>query len=116
MLTRTLIFYIYIFVNLIILGKYIAIPLLKLYRFGKIISHEQAAIIIGKHFNNVDDKLLNTLQLKKLTDESREDTSLLLAGIEQKVSELKSVPFQSAINFKLNRKYLKYFPLVICYF
>jgi len=106
--TRTVIFYLYIFINIIILGKYIAIPLLKLYRFGKIISHEQAAIIIGKHFSDVDDKLLNTLQLKKLSNESEWDTSLLLAGIEQKVTELKSVPFHSAINFTVNKRYLKY--------
>ena len=107
-LTRTFIFYIYLLVNALIIGKYIVIPLLKLYKFGRIISHEQAAVIIGKHFNNVNDKLLNTLQLKKLSDIVEQDSSLLMAGIDQKIHELEPVPFHSAISFKVNRKYLKY--------
>ncbi len=107
-LTRTTIFYFYLLINLFIIGRYIFIPLSRLYRFGKIISHEQAAIIIGEHFSNVNDKLLNTLQLKKLANSVEQDSSLLLAGIEQKILELEPIPFQSAINFKVNRKYLKY--------
>ena len=103
-LTRTTIFYVYLLINLFIVSKYIFIPLLKLYRFGKIISHEQAAIIIGDHFTNVKDKLLNTLQLKKLADLENQDASLLMAGIDQKIQELDSVPFHSAITFKVNKK------------
>ena len=48
------------------LGRYFMIPLFKMLRFGKTISHEQAAQIIGQHFPYVQDKLLNTLQLKHL--------------------------------------------------
>src|SRR3954469_21659218 len=62
---RTVLFYSFVLANAFIIGRLIVIPLLKLNRLGKIISHQQAAEIIGKHFNNVSDKLLNTLQLKE---------------------------------------------------
>src|SRR3954463_15044164 len=48
--TRTVLFYLFIGVMLFILGRFVVNPLMHLYRFGKIISHEQAAEIIGKHF------------------------------------------------------------------
>ena len=41
----------------------VVIPLLKMQKLGPVISHEQAAEIIGSHFPNVKDKLLNILQL-----------------------------------------------------
>jgi len=112
-ITRTIIFYTYLLINLFVISKYIFIPLSKLYRLGKIISHEQAAIIIGKHFSNVNDKLLNTLQLKKIADSVEQDNSLLMAGIDQKIHELEPFPFHSAVNFNVNRKYLKYLILPV---
>lgn len=99
---------------LFILGRFVVNPLMHLYRFGKIISHEQAAQIIGKHFNSVQDKLLNVLQLKKQADENGEPNQLLLAGIDQKINDLSPVPFVSAINISENRKYLKYALLPVC--
>ncbi|MCB0699594.1 MAG: hypothetical protein KDC11_07070, partial [Chitinophagaceae bacterium] len=50
------------------LAAWIVIPLIKMGRLGKLISHEQAAAIIGEHFSEVDDKLLNILQLKRQND------------------------------------------------
>ena len=64
----------------------------------------EASKIIGKHFPEVNDKLLNVLQLQKSSDQS----DLLLAGIAQKSRELKPIPFKLAINFRSNLKYLKY--------
>jgi hypothetical protein len=116
---RTILFYSFILGNIFIIGRYVVIPLSHLYRYGKIISHEQAAIIIGKHFPEVQDKLLNVLQLHRLADETalelRTSKELVLAGIDQKTIELKPIPFASAINFGENRKYLRYalVPLLI---
>lgn len=108
--TRTLLFYSFLAVNLVVLGKFVVIPLFKLNRFGKVISHEQAAQIIGEHFPEVSDKLLNTLelhQMKETTDD--EDTKALMeAGIQQKTEQLTAVPFGNAINLKENKKYIKY--------
>src|SRR5438105_5175709 len=56
---RTVLFYSFLLSSGFILVKYIAIPLSKLYKLGQIISYEAAASIIGKHFSNVQDKLLN---------------------------------------------------------
>jgi hypothetical protein len=85
----------------------IIFPLLQLARLGKIISHEKAAQIIGAHFPNVQDKLLNVLQLKQqsIGNISKE---LIEASIDQKTKELSPIPFQNAINFTKNKKYLPY--------
>ncbi|HNP98333.1 MAG TPA: DUF4175 domain-containing protein [Bacteroidia bacterium] len=70
-LVRTIFFYSFLAGILFILSRFVIIPLAHLYRIGKLISHEQAAEIIGKHFSNVEDKLLNVLQLKKLLQEGQ---------------------------------------------
>ena len=40
-------------------------PLFKLAKLGERLSDDQVAKIIGKHFQDVSDKLLNVIQLKK---------------------------------------------------
>ncbi|MEP6261276.1 MAG: DUF4175 family protein [Gillisia sp.] len=71
----------------------------------------EASKIIGKHFPEVNDKLLNVLQLHR--DPRQSD--LLLAGIAQKSKELKPIPFKTAVNFNTSLRYLKYaaFPVII---
>ena len=105
---RGALFFSLVAVFLFLIVRNLIIPGLKLFRLGSIISHEQASAIIGKHFPEVKDKLLNTLQLHRQAESSGVDNSLLIAGIEQKTTELKPVSFQSAINFSDNKKYLKY--------
>ena len=85
----------------------VAVPLMHYFRLGKTISHEQAAEIIGSHFSDVKDKLLNILQLKKLQSSS-ESRDLIEASINQKSKEIKFVPFQAAVNLAENKKYLRY--------
>ena len=104
---RKLLFYSFIGISIAALGFWVFSPLLHYFRLGKIISHEQAAAIIGEHFTDVKDKLLNVLQLKKQAD-ATEDPALLIAGINQKTEEIKPVPFPSAINLNNNRKYLRF--------
>lgn len=82
-------------------------PLTKYFRLGKVISHEEAAIIIGNHFADVKDKLLNILQLKK-QESSTTHLALLEASIDQKTNAIRLVPFKAAIDLSANRKYLKY--------
>lgn len=105
--TRTLLFWGYIALTGTVLWLWIARPLLGMYRLGAVISYDEAAKIIGAHFGNVQDKLLNLLQLEAMA-RLHPDSALLLAGIDQKTRELKPVPFTGAINLKANRKYLKY--------
>jgi len=108
---RTILFWIFIVVELALFVRFIALPLAKLFKLQQGINYENASEIIGNHFPEVNDKLLNVLQLKQSSHQS----DLLLASIEQKSNELKPIPFKLAVNFKHNTKYLKYaaIPLLI---
>ncbi|WP_282042180.1 DUF4175 family protein [Winogradskyella flava] len=101
---RTLLFWTFIAVELALFVKFIAIPLAHLFNLRKGINHETASKLIGNHFPEVNDKLLNVLQL----NQNHTQSDLLIASIEQKSQELQPIPFKSAINFKSNTKYLKY--------
>lgn len=104
---RSTLFFGFLALFLFLLVKFISIPILKLNKIGDVISYEQAASIIGVHFSKVQDKLLNVLQLQN--NQIVEGSSdLLLASINQKINDLKTVPFSAAIDFKENKKYLKY--------
>jgi hypothetical protein len=83
-------------------------PLLAYCKLSQTITHDEAAQIIGEHFADVKDKLLNTLQLKKLADENPQQRKLIEASIDQKINTLKPVSFPSAIRIKENVKYLKW--------
>jgi len=69
------------------------------------ISNEEIAKDIGKHFPDISDRLINLLQLEKL---SQTDNELLSASIEQKTKQIIHIPFVSAIDLGKNKKYLKY--------
>ncbi|MGB0424558.1 MAG: DUF4175 family protein, partial [Flavobacteriales bacterium] len=111
---RTGLFWAFIISSLLVLSRWLFLPMSKLFRLGKVISYDQASLIVGEHFPDVKDKLLNTLQLKRMVENAAGD-SLLEASIDQKTKELSPVPFSSAIDLKDNKKYLKYAlpPLII---
>ena len=89
------------------LYRWVALPLMHYFHLGKVISHEQAALIIGDHFMDVKDKLLNILQLKQQSSNAIY-AELITASINQKSNEIRLVPFQAAIDLAKNRKYLRY--------
>ncbi|MBL7780270.1 MAG: DUF4175 domain-containing protein [Saprospiraceae bacterium] len=89
------------------LYQWVALPLMHYFHLGKVISHEQAAVIIGEHFTDVKDKLLNILQLRQQSNNAIY-AELINASINQKSNEIRLVPFQSAIDLTKNRKYLRY--------
>ncbi|WP_400075759.1 DUF4175 family protein [Winogradskyella sp. R77965] len=101
---RTILFWTFIAVEIGLFIKFVAIPLAHLFKLRKGINYETASKLIGNHFPEVNDKLLNVLQLNQNSVQS----DLLIASIEQKSQELQPIPFKSAINFKSNTKYLKY--------
>ena len=108
---RTTLFYSFLAIILYLLINYVVIPLSKLYKFGKIINHNQAAEIIGNHFDEVKDKLLNVLQLEHLS--KNKNNQLVLASIDQKALELKPIPFSNAVNLAENKKHLRFLLLPI---
>ena len=73
-------------------------------------SDKEAAVLIGKFFPEIKDKLLNTLQLTDNID-NNSDNELLIATIEQRTENLKTFNFSEAVNLKENYKYLKIFGL-----
>ena len=107
-LTRSVFFYLFLLSAAVIIGRYVLLPLAKLQRLGNMISHEEAAKIIGIHFPEVSDRLLNTLQLRNTTQDYGSSKELIEASINQKISLLKPVPFTEAVNLRENRKYLRY--------
>ncbi|QEM13162.1 DUF4175 family protein [Mucilaginibacter rubeus] len=107
-LLRTILFYFFILLNTVLVCWLVLPSLLAWLKLGKTLTHDEAAEIIGRHFNDVHDKLLNTLQLKKLAAEDDNHRALIEASIDQKIEALKPVSFPSAINLKENTKYLKW--------
>ncbi|RZL47983.1 MAG: hypothetical protein EOP00_10430 [Pedobacter sp.] len=116
--TKTFLFFSFLLISLIAIGFWIIKPALAYFKLGKTISLEQASNLIGNHFFNVKDRLLNTLQLKALADNSPQNSSLILAGIDQKIGDLRPIPFANAINLNDNRRHIKFIllPLAIIIF
>ena len=105
---RAFLFWFYVVVGAGVLGYYVLLPLAKMYRLGKVISYEEAARIVGDHFPEVQDKLLNLLQLQQQNQNVGPDTGLLQAAIAQKSEQLRPIPFHQAVDLRGNRKYIKY--------
>lgn len=106
----------FIGVNLYVLIKNFVIPLSKLYSFGKRIDRYQAAKIIGTFFPNVNDRLLNTLQLQDVAVSNPRNIELLRASVNQNAKKLSVLSFTSAIDYKENKRFLKYFlPLLLTF-
>jgi hypothetical protein len=101
---RSFLFGIFILFELVLLFRFILFPIFKLVKLQKGLNYVDASQIIGIHFTEVKDKLLNFLQLANQENPSE----LLLASIDQKANTLQPVPFSNAINFSKNKKFLPY--------
>ncbi|MGB1450412.1 MAG: DUF4175 family protein, partial [Marinirhabdus sp.] len=109
---RAILFWAFVTVGAMLFARFIAFPFAGLFNLRHGLSHEAAANIIGKHFPQVSDKLLNVIQL----NQNRDASELLAASIDQKAAELRPVPFKRAVNFKQNVKYLKYAAIPVAVF
>ncbi|MEP2023602.1 MAG: DUF4175 family protein [Reichenbachiella sp.] len=90
---------------LILLFKLVIQPYLNFIRADRQISDEKAAKFIGEFFPEINDKLLNAIQLGKITTA---DNSLVVASIEKRKLEISPFEFKSSIDLKSNKKYIKY--------
>ena len=102
---RTVLFWMFVGVEVFLLFRFIMFPIFKLFKLKKGIDYNQASEIIGNHFTEVSDKLTNFLQLSAAGN-STDNSELMLASIEQKANSLQPIPFGNAINFNSNKKYL----------
>lgn len=102
---RAVLFFTFLGLNLVILTKYIVIPLMRFFSFGKRINHLQAAQIIGRFFPQINDRLLNTLQLQSISDVG--NIEIIRASVQQRVKALSVFSFTDAIQLSENWKYVK---------
>ena len=93
---RTVLFYLFVALLLWVIFKGVIDPYLRIKGLLKAISQEDAARMIGQHFPEIQDKLLNTLQLQA-QDQSNE---LLLASIDQRIKALQPFVFVKAFEFR----------------
>ena len=106
---RTVLFWLFILVELFLLIRFMVFPMFKLFKLSKGIDYKEASKIIGNHFEEVKDSLLNFLQLSS----NEKPSELVLASIEQKADNLQPIPFSNAISFSKNRKFLPYLILPV---
>ncbi len=89
--------------------RHLLLPALRLIQLRAGLNHDDAARIIGRHFPEIEDRLLNTLQLQERSQkEAPGNRELLEASIAQRSSQLKPYRFTSAVDFGENRQYLKF--------
>ena len=84
--------------------KYIVFPLIYLFKIKKGISTKEASLLIGRHFPDIGDRLINLLELAEDTNKSE----LLLASIEQRSKNLEPFTFAKAIRLKDGLRSAKY--------
>ncbi|MBO0330899.1 hypothetical protein J0X13_10085 [Muricauda sp. CAU 1631] len=109
---RLTLFVLFLVVEVYLLYRYVAIPLMYLFRVRQGMDKKVASKLIGKHFAEVDDKLLNLLELS----ENPEKSDLLMASIEQRATDLGPVPFANAVNLKESYSYAKYIIIPVLLF
>ena len=108
---RTLFFWGLVVGGVGVLSRYILWPLLQWARISKGLTYEQASGLVGEHFPEISDRLLNTLQLQQQLEGSiaqNVDTSLLQASIEERTEALQPFSFQQAVHWRDSISYVWY--------
>lgn len=93
---------------------FILIPLLKSRQITQTISYTEASKLLGIHFPEISDKLLNTLQLQEQAKHKQDE--LLEASILQRLAGFSKFSFDAAVNLRESfGKYARYtvIPLVL---
>lgn len=115
--TRSFLFYSFIALAVGIGIAYIIIPAFKIAGLGKQLSNEEVAKIIGKHFNQIDDKLLNLFELQQQMERGDYVSyDLLSAAIDSKVDSFKAYSFVQAIPVEKTKRFALWMLLPIAIF
>ena len=105
---RAVLFYGFVVLNLYFLVRLVGQPLFKRMGWMKGIDRKQAAHLIGAHFPEVRDKLVNTLELSESARRSPGfSVDLLVASVEQRTRMLMPIPMLNMIDLKANKRHLK---------
>jgi hypothetical protein len=109
---RTVLFWLFLLGAGALTVYWVAIPLYQYLNYRTRMDEKLAASIIGNHFSNVQDKLLNILYLNEMKSSSHSN-ELIDASIQQKSRNLSLVRFNEAIDWARNQKLLKYLSIPI---
>jgi hypothetical protein len=100
---RGFLFYGFLFVALTLFIVRVIKPFFGYLGLRRELTHERAAAMIGQHFPEIEDKLLNLLELQK-----QEAADVMVqAAIKQKENQFQPFSFVQAIDFKDAYKFLK---------
>lgn len=105
---RTIFFFSFIIFAVLLFLIYLVEPVLGLIKVRRRFGYKEAAIYLGKFFGKeINDKLLNTLELRSASEGSdSKEKQLILAGIEQKSLSISHIRFKNAISFRETRPYM----------
>lgn len=106
--TRAVLFWGLVATALFVTGRYLLWPATRLLGLTQPLSDDDAARLIGKHFPEVNDRLLNLLQLGRATEA---ENTLVAAAIEQKTASLQPFPFPKAVDVQPNRRLARWLAL-----
>ncbi|MDX5444282.1 MAG: DUF4175 family protein [Hymenobacteraceae bacterium] len=101
---RAFLFFSFIAICIYSFVRWIWKPVSALTNLKKLLTDEQAAQQVGRYYPEINDKLLNTLQLKALAA----NNDLVLASIEQKTGQLVTYQFSESVKYQENKPLLKY--------
>jgi hypothetical protein len=114
---RSILFYGFIALFAANLVFYILKPLFKIFGLGKQLTNEEIASIIGKHFHQIDDKLLNLFELQKQMDAGDyKSYDLLSAAIDSKIETFKPFSFVQAVPVKKTLKFARWVLIPVALF
>lgn len=116
-IVRSVLFYSFIALAAGIGVAYILIPALKIGGLGKQLTNEEIAKIIGDHFEQIDDKLLNLFELQKQMERGDYVSyDLLSAAIDSKIDSFKAYSFVQAIPVQKTKRFALWMLLPIAIF
>ena len=114
---RSVLFFSFIALAVGIGIAYILIPALKIGGPGKQLTNEEVAKIIGDHFEQIDDKLLNLFELQKQMERGDYVSyDLLSAAIDNKIDSFRTYSFVQAIPVGKTKRFALWMLLPIAIF
>lgn len=105
--TRKIVFFAFIVFGSLLFIQFVALPILRLVHILKPLDLKSSSKLIQNHFNDIQDKLLNIIELADFKEEQYSN-DIILASIDQKIDELKIFNFTEAVQFKNVRNILLY--------
>lgn len=114
---RSILFYSFIALAVGVGIAYLIIPALKIAGLGKQLTNEEVAKIIGDHFDQIDDKLLNLFELQQQMERGDYVSyDLLSAAIDSKIDSFKAYSFVQAIPVQKTKRFALWMLLPIAIF